>query len=66
MLVAKHGIMSIGERGQPIRNPAVVVTRESATTMLRLAKEFGLTPAARTAMGTKKDPNANEAERLLA
>jgi P27 family predicted phage terminase small subunit len=67
MLVAKQGVVVFGERGQQVRNPACVVTQQASATMLRLAREFGLTPAARTAMGTKHKPLKEEqAARLLA
>lgn len=66
VLVAKQGILLIGERGQVVRNPAVVVTNQAAATIIRLSREFGLTPAARTSMGSKHEPEDKGSERLLA
>jgi P27 family predicted phage terminase small subunit len=66
LLIAKQGIIVFGERGQAVRNPACVVTQQTSAIMLRLAREFGLTPSARTAMGSTKEPEDKDSERLLA
>jgi P27 family predicted phage terminase small subunit len=68
LLVHKQGLILFGREGQPIRNPAAVITNQTATTILRLSERFGLTPASRTQMGTKNEPlkSKQEPERLLA
>lgn len=67
LLIAKQGIIVFGDRGQPVRNPACVITQQTSAVILRYAREFGLTPSARTAMGSKYgEPVGGEAERLLA
>jgi P27 family predicted phage terminase small subunit len=66
LLVAKQGVITFGKEGQPIRNPACVITQQTASTILRFAREFGLTPSARAAMGSTKEPEDKGSERLLA
>lgn len=66
-LIAKQGIILFGKEGQPVRNPACVITQQTSAVILRYAREFGLTPSARTAMGTKYgEPVEADSERLLA
>lgn len=47
-LLASSDILIKGEKGQPIRNPALQVQRDAATLIRSYAQEFGLTPASRT------------------
>jgi P27 family predicted phage terminase small subunit len=68
ILIEKQGLILIGREGQPIRNPAAVITNQTATVILRLSERFGLTPASRAQMGTKNKPlkDGDKPERLLA
>jgi P27 family predicted phage terminase small subunit len=67
VLISKQGIISIGDHGQPVRNPACVITQQTSATILRFAREFGLTPSSRTAMGSTKEPeDGKDSARLLA
>lgn len=47
-LLASSDVLIKGEKGQPIRNPALQVQRDAATLIRVYAQEFGLTPASRT------------------
>lgn len=50
--IAKTGVLVKDARsGRPIVNPLLKVARDEANTYLRLANEFGLTPAARLRLG---------------
>lgn len=57
-LVAKGDILIKGFSGQPVRNPALAVQRDSAQTIRAFAQEFGLTPSARTRIEVRGDDNA--------
>lgn len=48
--LAQTGILVKGVHGNAVRNPALQIQRDSATTMLRFAQEFGLTPSARSSI----------------
>lgn len=48
--IAETGVLVKGPRG-PMVNPLLKVARDEASTYLRLANEFGLTPAARLRLG---------------
>jgi P27 family predicted phage terminase small subunit len=50
-LVAAEGIVVTGKDGQRVRHPAVIIEREAAETVRRLAREFGLTPSGRADLG---------------
>jgi P27 family predicted phage terminase small subunit len=47
-LLAKSDVLVKSVLGAPVRNPAVQVQRDAAQTLVRLAQQFGLTPAARS------------------
>jgi P27 family predicted phage terminase small subunit len=47
-LLAKSEVLVKSALGGPVRNPAVAVQRDAAQTLVRLAQQFGLTPAARS------------------
>jgi P27 family predicted phage terminase small subunit len=49
-IVAQGGILLKGYRGQLIKNPALQVARDTAQTMRGFAREFGLTPSARSSI----------------
>jgi P27 family predicted phage terminase small subunit len=60
------GVLVQGLHGNYVRNPALQVQRDTAATMLTLAREFGLTPSARTQIGLDRErPPGQGAERLL-
>jgi P27 family predicted phage terminase small subunit len=42
------GLLVKGDAGNPVVNPLVRIARQSADSMLRVAAEFGFTPAARS------------------
>lgn len=48
VVVAEEGVVTRGVRGTIVKNPAVQVMRDAATTICLLASEFGLTPSGRT------------------
>ena len=50
--------MITGKDGQRVRHPAVIVEREAAETVRRLAREFGLTPSGRADLGHAMPPSA--------
>lgn len=51
-IVARSSILIKGRDGGMVKNPAVGIARDSALTLLRFAREFGLTPSARTMIET--------------
>ncbi|MGE5695080.1 MAG: phage terminase small subunit P27 family, partial [Candidatus Sericytochromatia bacterium] len=46
-LLQNEPLVIEGDRGCRVRNPALIVQRDAAQMMLKLAAEFGLTPRAR-------------------
>jgi P27 family predicted phage terminase small subunit len=56
-IVAAEGLMVTGKDGQRVRHPAVIVEREAAETVRRLAREFGLTPSGRADLGHAMPPS---------
>ena len=55
-LLAKSEVLVKSALGGPVRNPAVQIQRDAAQTLVRLAQQFGLTPAAgrRFAPGSRR------------
>src|SRR5262245_18427367 len=47
-LLARSDVLIKGIHGNPVRNPALAVQRDSANLIRAFAQEFGLTPSART------------------
>ena len=47
-LLAKSDVLVRGVLGNPVRNPALAVQRDSAELIRKFAQEFGLTPSARS------------------
>lgn len=64
-VLAKTGVLVKGLHGNWVRNPALQIQRDAATTVRGFAQEFGLTPSARSQLGAGNDPPAMGAERLL-
>ena len=52
-ILAKSGVVMKGIHGNPVRNPALPVQRDSAATIRSFAGEFGLTPSSRSQITTK-------------
>lgn len=52
-IVAKSGVVMKGLHGGVVRNPALIVQRDSAALIRAFAQEFGLTPSARTRIESK-------------
>jgi P27 family predicted phage terminase small subunit len=66
-LVAKAGVLVSPSRGTvPVRNPALAAQRDAAILVRVYAREFGLTPSARSELtaGDRRD-TAGSAARLL-
>jgi len=45
--VRREGTLTVGVKGQPVRNPAALVAKDALQDYMRLATEFGLTPSSR-------------------
>ena len=43
-----HGLLIKGSKGQVRSNPLIAIAREAANDMVRIAGEFGFSPAARS------------------
>jgi P27 family predicted phage terminase small subunit len=66
-LVEAEGVVVTGKDGHQVRHPAVIIEREAAETVRRLAREFGQTPSGRADLGhaTPSAPPGSGPERLL-
>lgn len=67
-LLTKSGILVRTQRGNlPMRNPLLAVQRDQAALIRVLAREFGLTPSARSDIhtGGRRDNDGAGPERLL-
>lgn len=64
-LLAKSEILIKGQKGNVVRNPAVQMQRDAASTMKAFAAEFGLTPRARAEFSTPDDGGDDDLENLL-
>jgi P27 family predicted phage terminase small subunit len=65
-LVATAGLLIRGRDQALVRNPAVPMLRDAASSMIRFARELGLTPAARVSFGTgTPGQEEDEGARLL-
>jgi P27 family predicted phage terminase small subunit len=58
-MLAKSDVLIKGPLGGPVRNPAVVVQRDSAQAIRSLAQEFGLSPSARARIQVQADHTAD-------
>ena len=63
--VATRGVVVKTHNGQ-VKNPALQVQRDSATTILQFGGRFGLTPSDRQALVMDDAEEKNDARRLLA
>jgi len=65
-VLRSSGVLVQGLHGNYVRNPALQIQRDTANTLLILAREFGLTPSARTQLGLDRErPTGTGAERFL-
>ncbi len=51
-VVQKEGYTTVTDKGNVIQHPAVGVLHRAQDTLLRLGRQFGLTPMARASIGT--------------
>lgn len=54
--INKKGLMVKGYRGSRVKNPALTPWRDSADKIRAFAREFGLTPAARSGIELPEEP----------
>jgi len=64
-LLAGSSVLVEGVHGGQIRNPAVQIQRDAAAVIRAFAREFGLTPSARSEIRTGTGPDRGSAERYL-
>lgn len=64
-LVNDTDVLIRGYRGSLVRNPASQVARENGETVLRWAREFGLTPSARSGIDLGDEGEDDALKRLL-
>lgn len=64
-MLAKTGPLIKGRNGELVKNPLHQIVRDNATLMRTLARELGLTPAARTGLRSELDAEANDAQTKL-
>jgi P27 family predicted phage terminase small subunit len=54
ILLARSPLMIVGQKGNLVRNPALMVQRDAAHLIRQFAQEFGLTPSARTRIDAER------------
>jgi P27 family predicted phage terminase small subunit len=54
MLLAKSPMLVQGQKGNLVRNPALMIQRDAAHLIRQYAQEFGLTPSARARINSDK------------
>ena len=54
--IAKSGLIIKDSKGRPMTSPYVKIANECITSMLRIATEFGLTPASRSKIHSQPEP----------
>jgi len=64
-LLAQSEILIKGQKGNVVRNPAVQMQRDAASTMKAYAAEFGLTPRARSEFSTQNYGDGDDLDSLL-
>ena len=55
--IQKHGTMVKAPSGYPIQSPYVSIANRQAEIMMRIASEFGVTPASRSRISMPKHPS---------
>jgi P27 family predicted phage terminase small subunit len=53
-VLARSPILVQGQKGNLVRNPALIVQRDAAHVIRQFAQEFGLTPSARTRIDSER------------
>lgn len=56
---ASQGLMIRGSTGNAVQNPLIRIASDAMDAMLKAAKEFGMTPAARAGVSGQKEPDKN-------
>lgn len=56
--LAEFGPVTRGRNGEPVKNPAAQVMRDSADMMLKFGSRFGLSPQDRARLGKVQEPEA--------
>lgn len=64
-MLTKTGPLIKGRNGELVKNPLHQIVRDNATLMRTLARELGLTPAARTGLRSDLDDDASDANAKL-
>lgn len=64
-LVGEQGMLVRGRLGEWVKNPAMQFVRDQAVLVKVMAREFGLTPAARVGLAVGDVRESGGAERLL-
>lgn len=64
-LFKKHGIMTKTHLGNFIQNPAFGAMNKAWERVLKVYREFGMTPSSRTGLGSKKEDNKDQKISLL-
>ena len=54
----KYGTMMKSPSGYPVQSPYVAIANRQAEIMMRIASEFGFTPASRSRIATPGKPDA--------
>ena len=63
--IQKRGVAMKNGNGTPIRNPAAGVFNDAVGTMMRIACEFGMTPASRTKIRGKVIEDKSDLEKFM-
>ncbi len=63
--VAENGIFSVGDKGQQVRNPSVIIKNTAFKNIQALLPVFGLTPSARASMGIGASAEADPIAEFL-
>jgi len=62
--IQKYGAMVKSPSGYPIQSPYVSIANRQAEIMMRIAAEFGFTPASRSRIATRPDSEPNLFDRI--
>ena len=57
LLVNKHGLLTDGQKGNLVKNPAVQIQRDSSLEAMRIGARFGLSPSERGAVEIPNPPS---------
>lgn len=62
--ITKRGILIEGDKKAKVRNPSLIVLAQAADDIRAFAREFGLTPSARSGLRVGGQPDAKSAARF--